>query len=72
MTKTRATAVRQIARLERAAVIGERFHHELLALPASARRSRLLQANRTAMTGIHDQTAKALHQLHAVAPTKVE
>jgi hypothetical protein len=71
MTKTRATAARQIARLERAAVIGERFHHELLALPDSARRSRLLRANRTAMTGIQQQTAKVLIQLQAVAPTNV-
>jgi len=58
MMKAHAAAARQIVRLERAAVFLARFHDELQAMPASERRTRLIKANRTAVAGIEQQTAK--------------
>ena len=54
-----AETTRKLARLERTAVILERVHDELQAMAPSARATRLLKANRAAVMGIQEQTAKA-------------
>lgn len=59
MPKTDPVAVRQLARLERAAVILDRFHLELHAFAPSARTTRLLRANRHAAEALQLRMEKA-------------
>lgn len=59
MSKSATAAARKIARLERAAKILERFYEELAAMPASPRRTRLLEANRAAVESLQQKTKTA-------------
>lgn len=63
MKPTEPAATRQIARLERAAVILNRFHEELRALAPSLRATRLLRANRAAAEALEKRTAQARTRL---------
>lgn len=65
-----AEPTRKLARLERTAIILERVHDELRAMAPSARATRLLKANRAAVVGIQEQTAKARTRAASSSPAK--
>ena len=70
MKQPHAEPARKLARLERAAVILEHVHDELQAMPPSARIMRLLRANRAAVEGIQEQTAKARTRAEPARPAR--
>ena len=59
MSKSETAAARSSRAIFRAAKILERFYEELAAMPASPRRTRLLEANRAAVESLQQKTKTA-------------